>query len=193
MDKVRVDTRPGVQQTTTTVVERRPSFDWGAAITSSLLGGLAHLVFLSILFPAIYGVSALIPTRLMASVLMGSDVLTPATAAAGPIVVGLLVLAAASIVYGLVGLGILRPFHPVTAYLGGAIFGLVLYFINFYLWSAAFPWFADYRNWVNLFGHILFGLVLGGVYYAIKRRDFYRSDVDRSVRDIDRPDTISGY
>lgn len=51
----------------------------------------------------------------------------------------------------------------------GAIFGLVLYLVNFYLFTAVFPWFAMARNWISVFSHIAFGLLAGWVYVAVRR------------------------
>lgn len=46
----------------------------------------------------------------------------------------------------------------------GAGYGLALYLVNFYLFTAVFPWFAMARNWVSVFAHIVFGLVAAWVY-----------------------------
>ena len=37
----------------------------------------------------------------------------------------------------------------------GCVYGLALYYINFYGFSAAFPWFADARGGVSAFTHIV--------------------------------------
>ena len=41
----------------------------------------------------------------------------------------------------------------------GAIFGLVIYLINFYGLTAFFPWFEMARNWISIFAHVMFGAV----------------------------------
>ena len=41
----------------------------------------------------------------------------------------------------------------------GAAFGLAPYLINFYGMTALFPWFANARNWVSIFAHVMFGLI----------------------------------
>lgn len=51
------------------------------------------------------------------------------------------------------------------ALLVGAVFGLLVYLINFYPVAAAlFPWFAMGRNWITIISHIAFGLVLAWSY-----------------------------
>jgi hypothetical protein len=44
-----------------------------------------------------------------------------------------------------------------------------LYLINFYGFTAVFPWFAMARNWVSVFAHIIFGAVAGLAYNRIER------------------------
>jgi hypothetical protein len=46
-----------------------------------------------------------------------------------------------------------------AALVAGAVFGLALYLVNFYGFTAVFPWFAMARNWVSVFAHVVFGLV----------------------------------
>lgn len=51
----------------------------------------------------------------------------------------------------------------------GGVGGLILYLVNFYGFTALFPWFAMARNWISIFGHIVFGLAASGVYVAVRR------------------------
>jgi hypothetical protein len=43
----------------------------------------------------------------------------------------------------------------------GGLLGLLLYGINFYGFTAVFPWFAEGRSWVSMFTHIVFGMIHG--------------------------------
>jgi hypothetical protein len=73
-------------------------------------------------------------------------------------------------VYGLVGGWIMHRLKGSMDLLIGAAFGLALYFVNFYVVApAAFPWFVEARNWVGLAGHLIFGVVLGVAYAALRR------------------------
>jgi hypothetical protein len=58
-----------------------------------------------------------------------------------------------------------------AAAIGGLVFGLVIYAINFYGFTALFPWFAEARNWITILAHAIFGLTLGLVYEPFARRD----------------------
>lgn len=51
----------------------------------------------------------------------------------------------------------------------GLVFGLLLYAVNFYALTAVFPWFANARNWVSIFAHGVFGLVLGMFYKRMQK------------------------
>jgi hypothetical protein len=53
------------------------------------------------------------------------------------------------------------------ALLAGLVFGLVVYFVNFYLMTGLFPWFAMARGGISIFAHAIFGVVLGGAYRAL--------------------------
>jgi hypothetical protein len=51
----------------------------------------------------------------------------------------------------------------------GVLAGFVIYLINFYGFTAAFPWFAMAQNWVSITGHLLFGLVAAWAYRGLLR------------------------
>jgi hypothetical protein len=49
-------------------------------------------------------------------------------------------------------------------------FGLAIYVVNFYGFTALFPWFADARGWIAILSHAVFGLVLGAIYDRLEGR-----------------------
>lgn len=51
----------------------------------------------------------------------------------------------------------------------GAVFGILVYVINFYGFTALFPWFENARNWITIVSHLVFGAVAGGSYVALGR------------------------
>ena len=57
-----------------------------------------------------------------------------------------------------------------TSAIAGLVFGVVVYFVNFYGMSAVFPWFAMGRGMISLFAHAMFGLVLGYAYRSMTAR-----------------------
>ncbi len=51
----------------------------------------------------------------------------------------------------------------------GAIFGLVVYGVDFYGFTGVFPWFENARNMVTIVSHVLFGIVLAWSFKALQR------------------------
>jgi len=48
------------------------------------------------------------------------------------------------------------------ATLAGAVFGVLVYLVNFYVMGRYFNWFDEARGWESLFAHIMFGVDRGG-------------------------------
>lgn len=75
-----------------------------------------------------------------------------------------------SIVYGLVGAWLMHRFDWGRALVIGAVFGLAIYVINFYLIAPAmFPWFEMARNAISGFSRTMFGAILGVAYVWLRR------------------------
>lgn len=53
--------------------------------------------------------------------------------------------------------------------MGGALFGVAIYIINYYTFTALFPWFFPLRSWLVLATHVFFGAAAGGIYEALER------------------------
>jgi uncharacterized membrane protein YagU involved in acid resistance len=75
-----------------------------------------------------------------------------------------------SILYAII-LGFVVQRMGIGAAVGiGAAYGLALYLVNFYGFTAIFPWFAMARNWVSITAHIIFGAVAAWAYVMIRER-----------------------
>jgi len=110
------------------------------------------------------------PPRMMAAIVMGEGVLPPPPTFDFVIVmVGMMVHFVLSIVLGLIlGWIIARWRLSMTmSILAGIVFGLLVYLVNFYGFTAFFPWFEMARHAITIFSHLLFGAVLGGAYRAM--------------------------
>lgn len=141
-----------------------------AAVIAGLIAGAVFMMLEMIMVPVFMGGSPWAPPRLIAAIILGKSVLPmpeqPVTFDFGVIMTAVVLHFILSIIY-VISLGWLcRKLSTGTAMLVGAIFGLALYFINFFLFTAVFPWFAMARNWVSIFSHIMFGLVAA---YAFKK------------------------
>jgi uncharacterized membrane protein YagU involved in acid resistance len=80
---------------------------------------------------------------------------------------------ALSVILALVLAWIVSRWHLNTglAVAAGAVFGLVIYLVNFYpVASALFPWFAMARNWISILSHVVFGMAVAWVYVEMAAR-----------------------
>jgi len=145
-----------------------------AAAVAGIVGGVAAtLVQLALWWSAAYPLPDMLmrDTRLAAAILLGPAVLPPPldfdwrvwSAAAA-------VHFALSIVYGVLLAPLLARFRPTPALLAGAGFGLLLYGVNMYGFTALFPWFVASRSWITAVAHIAFGMSTAVAYLAWKRR-----------------------
>lgn len=148
-----------------------PIVSFRAAVMAGLVGGLAFLVFELLMVPLVYGASMWDPVRMIAAIAMGPGVLPPpSTFDLGIFLVAATLHFALSVAYA-IGLAALLTWAGVRrATVVGTAFGLGLYLINFYGFTALYPWFADARNWVSALAHVVFGAVTGRAYVSALMR-----------------------
>ena len=144
---------------------------WPAAIWAGLLGGLAFLVLEMLMVSLFLGASPWAPVRAIAALILGKGILPPPppTFAWGVFLAALLVHFVLSVVFACITIWIIHRWAIGTALVAGALGGLVLYLINFYLLTGIFPWFAMSRSWVTIFTHLVFGVVVAWAYAALAR------------------------
>jgi len=143
--------------------------DWKAATWAGIIAGMVFLVLEMIMVPVFGGGSPWGPPRMMAAIVLGEGVLPPpATFEVGIIMAAMGLHAVLSIVYAVVFAAVVSRLSFGLALILGGFGGLVLYLVNFYGFTALFPWFAMARNWISIFGHVVFGLVAAGAYVAIR-------------------------
>lgn len=149
---------------------REDRTDWGAAAGAGILAGIAFMIAQMLMVWIFLGQSPWGPPRLIAAMALGPEVLRPpATFDGGIFLTAMLIHFTLSIIYGLIAGWIAHRAGNGNATLIGALFGLALYFINFYLIPPAiFPWFIQAQSWVTLVSHLIFGLVLGAGYAGLR-------------------------
>ncbi len=153
-------------------IKLRQVVDWRAAVWAGVVSGLAFLS-INMLLTQIYLGSPWIITRLAASILMGQGVLPPpATFDLGIFLSALLVHFPLSIAFACLIAFVLHRWGMLVGILGGAVFGLALYCINFYTFTFFFPWFFPMRSWIMVVSHIVFGALAGGTYEALEVEKF---------------------
>ncbi|MDQ3636011.1 MAG: hypothetical protein M3405_16140 [Acidobacteriota bacterium] len=153
---------------TTTV--NTTAINWKAAIIAGIVAGAIFMMLEMILVPLVGGGSPWGPPRMIAAIGMGKEVLPPpGDFALMPVMVAMVIHFVLSIIFAVILAFIIQRFSLGLAILIGAIFGLLLYFINFYGFTAVFPWFAMARNAVSIFSHIVFGAAAAWIYKAMAK------------------------
>ncbi len=147
---------------------------WKGAVLAGLIAGVVFLMMEMILL-AVTGESPWGPPRMMAAMVMGEAVLPPpATFDAMIMMVAMVVHVILSVLLAVVFAWVLSlwRFSAGVAVALGAVFGLLVYFVNFYPVAAIlFPWFAMARNWISIVSHVGFGAVLAWTYLVIVRKE----------------------
>ncbi|MGI8495642.1 MAG: hypothetical protein ACR2L1_10090 [Pyrinomonadaceae bacterium] len=152
------------------VVTTNTGINWSKAILAGLIAGAIFMVLEMMLVPLIGGGSPWGPPRMIAAIGMGKDVLPPpADFALVPLMVAMIIHFILSMIFGVILAFAISRFSVGIAVLIGAIFGLALYFVNFYGFTAIFPWFAMARNGITIFTHIVFGAVAAYIYKLFVR------------------------
>ena len=109
--------------------------------------------------------------RLTAAIFLGSSVLNPPGAFDAQVLfVATLVHFALSIVYATVLAVIIARLSIARSLIAGGLFGLVLYAINLYGFTAIFPWFTVARGGITLAAHLAFGLTASAAYCRLRGR-----------------------
>lgn len=137
---------------------------WRKGAIGGLVAGLVFVMMEMALVPTVGGGELWGPPRMMGAIVLGSSALPPpATFDAGIVMVGMLVHFALSAVLGAVfaAAAVKLKLSGVMTIGAGAVFGLIVYFVNFYGFTSIWPWFAMARNWITIASHLVFGAVLG--------------------------------
>ncbi|WP_211228795.1 MULTISPECIES: SRPBCC family protein [Pseudomonas] len=114
------------------------------------------------------GGTPLLPTllrdaRLTAAIVLGPSILVTVPAWRWDILmVATLIHFGLSILYAAIAmLFAYRPTTPVALVAGG-LYGVLLYGLNLYAFTALYPWFTQVRGWDTLLTHVFFGMALIG-------------------------------
>lgn len=145
--------------------------DWSAAIWAGVIAGAAFML-VEMMLVALTGGTPWGPPRMIAAIVLGPDVAPPpATFDLAALMTAMAVHFIVSIVYAIVlALVLVRTSMSAGVAIGiGAAFGLVLYLVNFYGFTAIFPWFAMARGWVSIVSHLLFGALAGFTYVTMRK------------------------
>jgi hypothetical protein len=155
------------------IAASRHSIDWSAAIWASVIAGLVFAALEMALAWAVNGASPWAPLHLIGAIALGPHALTPPdTFDVGVISMAIVIHMALAIIYGVILAFIVARLEIGMATIVGAFYGLLLYVINFYAFTAVFPWFADARGWVSIVTHIVQSGLMAYLYEAFAARRF---------------------
>jgi hypothetical protein len=108
---------------------------------------------------------------MIAGIVMGATFVVPASMNFGIFVVGIIIHFILAVIFGYIGLLILRPNGVGAAIVGEGIYAILLYLVNIGIFAAIlFPWFRMSRNWITFMDHIIFGIILGLTYLGMRRQ-----------------------
>ncbi|MDF3838718.1 hypothetical protein P3W85_38150 [Cupriavidus basilensis] len=148
--------------------------DWRAAAFAGLIAGAVYVVMELLTARFVLYQSAWGTVKMVAAIMLGKETMASADAfswsivlAAGVVHFGL------SVVLATILAMIIASFRfdssSGMASLTGAIFGALVYLVNFYALGRYFNWFDEARGWESLFAHVLFGLIAANAYMYLER------------------------
>jgi hypothetical protein len=166
------ETRMELQHTAT--VERRTP-DWLVGAVAGLAGGAAVMLLDLLWSVIVHDASPWRMSYMIAAILMGRDILQAPGYGFDLVIVAVSLVAhyGLGIVFGLILAALMTPLHLDAslprALAAGAVFGLLLHFVNFYGMVAFFPWFEELRGVATLIADIVFGVVAAFIYWRFAR------------------------
>lgn len=140
------------------------------AVWAGIIAGLIFMVLEMIMVPMFMDGSPWGPPRMIAAIILGKGVLPPPpTFDFGVVMVAVILHLILSIIYAIILAWIINAAKTSfwVSILIGAVFGYVLYLVNFYVFTGIFPWFAKARNWISAFSHISFGIAAAWSYLGL--------------------------
>ena len=154
--------------------ERREP-DWSAAVVAGFAAG-AVLMVLELLWATVMrGSGPWRISQLVAALVLG---IGPLQVSADSFSVSVVAVALAThyvlgIAFGIMLGFIIAGFHfdtdPGVMAIIGAVFGALLYLINFHAIAQFFPWLWELRGWTTLVAHLVFGVTASLLYWTLAR------------------------
>ena len=150
---------------------RKP--DWAAAAVAGFLAGAVLMVLEGVWTLLMDNGDPWLTARMLAAMVLGSGVLERTGFSLGVVLLALFIHYLLGIVFGLALAALVTEFHsehsPGRIETIGAVFGVLLYLVNFHLMSLAFPWFVQMRGWSTLMAHLVFGISAALLYWKFRR------------------------
>lgn len=146
--------------------------DWAAA-TAAGFGAGGILMLLEIIMAAATGRDPWLMSHLIAAMALGWDALRTSGYSLGIVTWALVIHYVLGMAFGVMLAALIAPFHFDSStgmvLLAGAVFGLLLYGLDFYGMSGAFTWFRELRGWSTAIAHVVFGMSAAFIYLKLER------------------------
>jgi hypothetical protein len=151
--------------------------DFKAAFWAGIVAGIIFYLLNIYLVPILLGGNMWVIIRLFASIVLGEVVLAPpSNFSAEALLVSFIINFVLSIAFTFLIAFVFHKWGLVVGIIGGAIFGLGIYLVNFYSLSYFFPWFFALSSWPFVITHILFGAFAGGIYELLEVEKYENID-----------------
>ena len=162
-----------MNQTKSLRVNKRllPKVYWSSIVFAGSIAGTLFMV-IHILLTAIFDASAVWRyPKMIAAILLGENILNrPEAFEFGIFLIAFALHIALSITFTYFLALFIKGRSLTKTMLISLMFGLSLYLINFYGFSALFPWFAEARNWILIITHVLFSAIATTCYFFFTER-----------------------
>ncbi len=143
--------------------------NWRGGLAGGVVGGLVWLLGMMVSAAAV-GLPAWAPLKFTGAFLLGTNAaLDTAPFSWETLVLGSVLHLFFSVLYAFVLGAYIRYHGTKSAIFAGAIFGLILYIVNFHLFSPAFPWMESLLNPGTVLAHLLYGVAVGWVYIRVEQ------------------------
>jgi hypothetical protein len=158
-------------------VKMRQILNWKAALWAGLIAGTCFFLLNIFIVPLLIGGNMWVIVRLFASIFIGEAILAPpSTFDLFALLISFSTTLIFSIVFSVIIAFVFHKWGLLVGIIGGALFGLGIYLVNFYSLSFFFPWFFALSSWPFVLTHVLFGAVAGGFYEHLEIEIFETID-----------------
>jgi hypothetical protein len=148
---------------------------WGKGAYAGIIAGALFLALEMFLIKATGRGGLWDPVRLSASIAMGNAVVAHERPITSDIMfIGMLVHFLLAIWYAVLLGMLVHTLKTAPAVVGGAVFGLLMYLFHFYVLSAWYPWVVDFRGWIAIVTHVIFGISAAWIYKQLHVRQLMR-------------------
>ena len=146
------------------------AIDWRAAFWAGIVGGLIFAGLEMAAMPLLASQSPWAPLHMIGAIVLGPSAMTDPGAFDLTVILTAVVLhMVLAVIFAFILAFIVARMGVGAALVTGALYGLVLYWINFYFFTNWFPWFAEARGWISIATHIIQGALWGWLYKAWER------------------------